>query len=340
MAARLALALAVAAAPCPGARALTIGIAPIAVLGADSEEGGGAPRPERDLARELDATALRGSLGFALPERAERPPLSFLDAARSCELRGCPYLIYGYLRTREATYTAELKLLSREGKRVLASFLAADDLEHYGRLIEDLSRKVADYFLCDLAIAPGALPPAPARNVFEIPCAAGWWTTGGRWGEACMGVFCADIGLRFVPKKPVAGLKSRPFYLGICLEGEYSLGMSRSGFEESSFQRLQLRLPLELFLELGNGSALGLGLGALAEFGFLRQERKYGEPFEERSSAGGILASIAYLRSLSERVALGIELEYGLVFYERPLGTFSPRILLEYSLSRRARGAE
>jgi hypothetical protein len=322
------------------AKALSVRIAPLALLGTAADEPGGRSRPDTDLLRKLDSLPLAGSLSFAATDKIESPPLSFLDAARLCESRAYPYLVYGYLRKQESVYSAELKLLSREGKRILAIFVAGDDEEHYERLIADLSDKIAEYFLDELAIAPDNRRGDPERNLFEIPLAAGYWTPGGAWSKGLMGLFCVDIGLRFIPKRPVVGLKSRPFYIGIGLEGEYSMGRNRPECETSSMHRIQARLPLEFFLGTRGGGELGFALGGLMEFDILKQNRKYGEVHSETRSAGGFLASLMYRRFVSDRFSVGFETEYETIFYSRPLIIASPRILFEYAFAKRKAEAE
>jgi hypothetical protein len=317
------------------AAALPVRIAPLALVDAAAEDRSGARRPERDLARMLDASPLDGSVEFSLADDGVEAPLSFLDAARLCERGGYPYLLYGFLRKRGSVYSSELKLLARDGKRIEASFFATDDEAHYDRLISDLSSKVADYFVEDLGVVPSGSRAEPARNVFELPIYAGCWTPVGAWSEALMGVFRVDLGLRFFPRKPLAGVKSHPFYVGIGLDAEYALGKSQPELEPALLHRIQARLPVELLFGFPEGS-FGLMLGGLVEYDLLRQERRYADPYEETTSAGGFMASLMYRRAVSDRVSVGIELEFDAIYYSTPLCSVSPRISIDYAFARKA----
>jgi len=319
--------------PCE-ARALSVRIAPISLVEASPDEIPDSVRPGKDLVKKLDATPLTGNLDFSPADDVAVAPVSFLDAARLCELRDYPYVIYGFLRKQGSIYSSELKLLSREGKSIAASFVAADDVDHYDRLVSDLARKIADYFLEDLALGPGVRPAEPARNLFELPFCAGYWTPDGPWSEALMGIGCVDIGLRFIPRKPQVGVKSRPAYAGIGLEAEYALGKNRPDCENAYLHRISFRMPIEVFLQLRGGSTLALGVGGLVEFDILRQDRKYGGSYAESTSAGGIMSSFEYRYALSDRVALGLKAEYDTVFYSRPLYAISPKLILEYSFDK------
>ena len=312
--------------------AICVRIAPIALVGLDRREAPASFRPEKDLGRALGALPLSGSVEFALAEGAAAP-FSFLDAARLCELAGYPYLVYGYIQKRESVYSSELKLLSRDGKRVEASFVSSDDEAHYGRLVEDLAGKIADYFLLELAIPPGTPPPEPRRNIFEVPLAIGIWAPAGRWAESLTGLFDAELGLRLIPRKPLGGLRSRPFYLAIGLLGEYSVGKSGPGLEGAYLHRISASLPIELFLGLGGASSIELAAGPLAEFDLLVQGRRYAGEYREATSAGGAMAAVGYRYVLSDRFALGLGMEVDTVFYEKPLVSISPRLRLECSLA-------
>jgi hypothetical protein len=310
-------------------------IAPIALLDSASVEIAGSPRPERLLLKELDAIPLEGSVEFRLAEESLPPPSSFLEAARLCEGLGYSYLIYGYVKEEGSRYFSELKLLSREGKRVERSFFATDDTAHFGRLIGDLRSKIADYFMDELAILPAARAGAPARKAFALPVSAGYWSPVGAWAEGLMGLASVGIGFRVFPWYPLAAIKSKPFDIAAGVGAEYALGANRPGFEKSTLHRAIVKAPLEASLGLGKGNSIALALGALVEFDVLAQERKYGEAFVETRSAGGAFASLSYRHPLSEGLSLGLDLEFEAAFYSLPLYAISPRLRLEYSFGKK-----
>jgi hypothetical protein len=321
------------------AEAVTVQVSRFAIVAADDDEASKALRPDEDLLEILRATPFAESLSFSRAE-GEEAPLSFLDAARLCELGGCPYLLYGYVKKQDSVYSSELKLLSREGKRIQASFYSTDDAGHYERLVADMARKVSDYFLVDLGVAEGAPPPEPRRNLFEVPLSIGYWSPTGPWSEAMMGVFSVDLGLRFVPRRPWAALKSRPLYFGFGLRGEYGLGMSKPGYEDARFHRIVAKLPVDLIVDFGPERSLGLSLGGVMEFDLFRQERNYSGAYAETSSAGGFLASAFFRYALSDRFAIAFEMECVSLLYEEPLVVVSPRLRAEYSFGGKGRGRD
>jgi len=317
------------------ARALTVHIAPLALL--DSASAGKAcpARPDKLILKELDAVPLSGSVEFRLADGGLPPPSSFFEAARLCEGLGYSYLLYGYMREGDGSYYSELKLLAREGKRIVASFIACDDAAHYERMIGDLGVKISDYFLKELALAPREKADDRPRIAFEPAFSLGYWTPVGEWAGGMMGVACADLGLRFFPSYALAAIKSKPLCIGAGLYAEYALGMNRPGFERSFLHRALIRLPLEACLGLGGGSRIGVALGPLVEFDVLAQDRKYGDAFVETRSAGGLSASLSYRYPISDRLALALECAFDAVLYSRPLYSIDPRLSFDYSIGKR-----
>jgi hypothetical protein len=244
-------------------------------------------------------------------------------------------LIYGYVKEEGSRYFSELKLLSREGKRVERSFFATDDTAHFARLIGDLGKKIADYFLDELAILPSAIAGSPAHKAFGLPFSAGYWSPVGAWAEGLMGVASVGIGFRVFPWYPLAAIKSKPFDLAAGVGAEYALGVNRPGFEKSTLHRAIVKAPLETSLGLGKGNAVALALGALVEFDVLVQDRKYGQAFVETRSAGGAFASLSYRHELSEGLSLGLDFEFAAALYSPPLYAVSPRLRLEYSFGEK-----
>jgi hypothetical protein len=325
---------------CRCADAFCVHIAPIALIDSASVEIAAPARPERLLLKELDAVPLEGSVEFRLADGSLPPPSSFLEAARLCEGLGYSHLIYGYVKAEGSRYFSELKLLSRESKRVERCFLATDDSAHFGRLIGDLRKKIADYFLDELAILPAARAGAPSHKAFLLPLTAGYWSPVGAWAEGMMGVASVGFGFRFFPWYPLGAIRSRPFDLAAGIGAEYALGVNRPGFESSTLHRAIVKAPLEASLGLGKGNGIALALGPLVEFDILDQDRKYGEAFVETRSAGGAFVSLSYRHPLSESLSLGLDFEIEAALYSRPLCAISPRLSLEYSFGEKKTTSE
>jgi len=312
--------------------ALRVYLAPLSVLVSEAQDGSRPLRPERDLLARLDATILSGAVTFRLSDASTKPPATFLDAARLCEAAEYPYLLYGYLKSSEGRYYAEVKLLSREGKNIAQSFVAADDTAHYERLLDDLCSKIVAYFTVDLAIASVERIDTAQRNLFEFPCALGYWTPVGDWLSVAMGIVRAEAGARFIPKRPLGAVYSRPFYAAAGLRAAYALGKNQSGYETAFLHSVELRLPLELFYELNSRDRIGAALAALVSFDILSQERKYGDVYTETTQAGGLSLSLSYRRALSPRIDIGLECRAEVLFYAPPLWRITPMVTANFAL--------
>ncbi len=311
--------------------AMRVAIAPVEVVDGMSRAAEPRFRLQSDLLEALGGIPFGDALRFSPARGGGEPPASLLEAARLCEEGNYPYLLYGYIRASGGLCYSELKLISREGKRVAAVFASADDEDHYSRLVEDLSSKIARYFLADLGIR-GAAPNPVSRNAFELPASLGYWAPLGRWSAPVAGVAAGELGLRFIPVDHLGTLASRPWYLAASLRVEYALGMSRPGFETAFLHRVTARLPVEAGLGIGAADELRASAGALVSFDILSQDRKYGARAVETAAAGGLFVGLSYFRGLSERLRLGFSCRLDAVLYEDPLFLFSPAVAIEFLL--------
>jgi hypothetical protein len=307
-------------------------IAPIAVINDASSSTQEQVLPEQDIIKRLESTPIPESVAFKLSSGIDTPPSTFLDAARLCETYEYPYLLYGYLKESEGRYYAEVKLLSREGKNIAASFLSADDSAHYERLISDVCAKIVDYFLVDIALEPVEGRGSVKLNTFEIPFSVGYWTPVGDWLSVAMGMVSAGCGLRFIPKQPLFVLSSRSMYLGLGLQAAYALGKNQSGFETAFLHCIDVRLPIEFFVDLSQHDRVGAALAALVSFDILSQERKYGGLYTETTQAGGASLSLSYRRALSSTFGIGLECRFDALFYSTPLWRITPMVTANFAL--------
>jgi hypothetical protein len=158
--------------------ALEIHVAPLVV---DSREAGtgllAEKNPQKDLVRLLHDSDHQGAVSVTiLPERKYGSPRSFLEAAELCEAAGIDYLLYGYIKEGEYSWDCEIKLYVRETNEVAQLFFGRDGTDHYDRMLDELSKKILDYFYGEVGLAPYAPAPEPDRKIFSIPIHLGYWS--------------------------------------------------------------------------------------------------------------------------------------------------------------------
>lgn len=313
------------------AQVLNIAVAPLAVIDGQSRPLERLARFDEDLLDALRSIPASGCIEFSRAREADTAIASLLDAARLCERGRYPYLLYGYLRYSEGLLYSELKLISRDGKRVVATFAAADDGTHYRRLVDDVAAKIVRRLADDLGLPDGDRKAA-SRNVLELPVSLGYWAPAGEWADPIAGVFRAELGFRLIPKEPLGAIGSRPWSLAAAPRLEYALGMNRPGYETSFLQRITARFPIEAAVGLGTGDLVRVSAGFLVDFDILSQERKYGKRQVESVVAGGLCASAAYYRGLGERLRVGLSCGLDVVLHDTPLFAFTPSLAMDIRL--------
>lgn len=304
----------------------------------DSGKGGSPAKPEKDVAKRLDAIELGQSIEL-MSDLPGPPPQTFLDAARLAETQGCPYLLYGYVKRTAYSYYAELKLIARDGKSLAATFIAGDDDQHYERMIDDLAAKLLSYLRTDLGLGPPPAKAQPARNVVSLPIGVGYWTPAGAgWPSALEGLVCADVGLRFVPACPLFALWGRTGYVAFGLDLEYALGENQPDLERFFLHTGRVRLPIEAMLELGSGHRIGLGVAPLFEMDTMIQAKEYASTVTETSIRSGVSLELLYQYALSKNLSLGLRNVFDFVFYSPPLVVYSPKLTVEIRLGASSEG--
>jgi hypothetical protein len=314
--------------------ALELYVAPLAVQ-ADAGDGSGVPgKPEKELMERLSRSELGTALQVRSAEQTGGEPLgSFLDAARLCEREGYPYLLYGYVKKTEYSLYAELKLLERDKKEVAAVFFAGDDASHYSRMMDDLALKISKYFGKDVGLLPPEKKPEPKRNLLYLTSSLGYWTPlGGEWGRVLSGLGAIQVGLRFIPRKPLMTAMSKEWYMALGLDVEYGLGMNTPSYESFIEHSFKFRLPLEMVMEIGVGQELGVGIAGLVQIDTMAQDRRYTSTFVSTTAVGGASLFLLYRYSVSPGLALGLETLFDVAGYSDPLLTVSPRVFLDWKL--------
>jgi len=309
-------------------------VAPVAmIVGASAED-----ESRRNVASDL-WTAL-GKQYLAPPLRLRRvkgtaAPRSLLEALRLCQRDGLPYLVYGYVRKTDLSYTAELKLVDGATKGIQQVFIASDAPDRYDRLVEELAGKLASYFTDELGFSRYDPERGVRRNLWSGSAALGYWSpAGGAWDEALAGILAVDAGVRLTPKYPSFVAKSRPWYVSAEGAVGYALGMNEADKEASLLHSAILRFGASLSVEPSPRYRIAVGAGPAFRFDVVVQSQKYGETTTSLSAVPAAYAALLWAYRLSERLDLEAELLLEDAWYRTPLVTVSPRIGIAYKIGK------
>ncbi len=181
----------------------TVYIAPVVCYTADNRKKEQLENPNEIIGKALDRYLLGGLIKFrVLGEKEYGNIASVTDAARVCTVSENRYVIYGYIRLSEVSWTGELRLYDHTESKVVQNFFAADDIEHYDRFLSVFVERIVAYFNVFLGLEKDdrtlkSLRPFEIRLPFGISY---WSPIEGGWNERLLGIVGSDIGVEFFPK--------------------------------------------------------------------------------------------------------------------------------------------
>ncbi len=308
-------------------------LARILIIDETGDPSSGSEKPYEDLLQAIsealtaDAVAIKG-----VEDSPESSPLSFLDAARFCQRNDYPYLLYGFIKKSEYSYSAEVKLLERGKNELSAVFFAGDDRDHYQRLLADVAGKIKAFFYTDAGMEKASLPEVE-KGLMNLQASLGYWAPlGTAWSGMLSGLASASFGVRFIPVRPLFGTGPRTGYVALGADLEYAIGMNDPSYESYIFNALKARIPVEAILDMGGGHSFGFGIGLLFQFDLLFQTRNYADPYLGITAGVGASFNASYRFRLSDFLALGLSTVLDITGYDPALVVFSPRIFVDFEM--------
>jgi len=293
------------------------------------DPGSSASAIEEKLIFSLNRAFDRGGIRFVASGRDAGLPSSFLEAMRLCQKNSYEYLIYGYIKDDSGVLSAELRLISRDDRAQIASFLAADDSAHAERFTADLSAKIEDFFNGAMGWAEKKM--MPERRLLALGFSAAWWTPIGAWGPGLRGICEGGLRVRYVPGPWLLDLWGREASVGLGLRLEYAAGMNGEAYEPAFLHCIRLSLPADLAVSLGRGFFLDAGIAPLVEFEILDQSRKYTGEYLGYGVGAGFSAFIGSGYQFSPLFSCGIECGFSCLFFAEPLLELSPGIFFSFA---------
>lgn len=269
---------------------------------------------------------------------------SLLDAIRISEENRYGYLVYGFVRIQDLSYSLELKLYDAEKREVSEYFFSSDSLDRYERLIQSVGHNIAHYFNETLGFVPET-GSSGLRNRVQMPISLGYYAyVDPRWGSYTVGVGRGRLGVRFIPADPLFSLFKRRALFRFGLDVGYSLGLSQPDYESSVLHTISFDIPIELILDIGGtrGTHIfsrGVHIAGLAVspglfVDILVQDRKYAEVVSTSSlSSGGSLA-VLYAYAVSDHVSLGLSNALSIIAYKPIQVKYSPSFTLNISFGK------
>ncbi|MBP5359266.1 MAG: hypothetical protein J6Y69_08795 [Treponema sp.] len=256
----------------------TVLVAPMAVYDKDSNAISMTRNPAEEIFDVVSDHWFEGMLTFRMVSSRKYGEIyTTLDANRCCAAEDAEYILFGYVQQNEGSWIASMKLYDASSKKTAMEFFSGDDLNHYERLMGDLSEKI----LAGLEEAAG-LNRSDVLNArirpFEakLPLSAFWWSpVAGGWNKRLTGIAGLDIQLELYPKQPKIspGGHLIDFSLRPGISDSFALGTD--GSYPVIYDAVSIVLPFCAHFHFDMRNSLYIGTGPYYEIQLMSYSPKY-----------------------------------------------------------------
>lgn len=221
---------------------------------------------------------------------------SALDASKACITLGCQYLMYGYVRKNTNSWEAEVKLFNKDSNSIIYSFFASDDINHYDRLLTNLSINIYEYYIDQFNIKDKEKEIEQKRQFeLRLPVFIEYWTPlFSEWNDVLVGVIGLNMGLEFYPSMKKSVFKNHVYDYSFRPNLEYKIGLGRKTKYNATLNTFSFSLPIFINIYNSEQSIFKLGMGLSYEFAILNIVQKYDDAVIEIQNQGGVECIFGY----------------------------------------------
>jgi hypothetical protein len=315
--------------PAAAVSALDVHIAPVLYVDETDDNRRDTSRVQADLLAALQSVQTGVALQFRrLKDNGINPPESLYDAVTVCRNEQIDYLLYGYVTRREYNVLAEIRLFDYSNRAVMRSFFGMDDIDHYDRLLQDITNKILVYvgetFKLDIVMDKIEM------TRIALPVAVGYWTPmDNGWIRAILGTVTAGTGLVIIPSDNLWVVRGMPWYLSMGLDVKYRLAIGHPEGYEFFNHTLHITMPLRLHITPAKRHELFIGLGYTYFLEFFSFADKYSDQKTYLFHNMGAYAVLGYRFALGRTVTFFFRNDFDFLFNERSLFTYAPVIGLD-----------
>ena len=317
----------------------TVCIAPIVCYTADNRKAEQLENPGVTIEKALDQFLFGGLLSFRVFSENDYGNIaSVTDAARVCRVSGNRYVLYGYVRSSDVSWTGELRLYDHTEGSVVQSFFSADDIEHYDRFITVFVDRIVSYFNVFLGLEKDdrtlkSLRPFEIRLPFGISY---WSPIEGNWNARLLGIVGSDVGVELFPKMKKLLWRDMSIEFSFVLTAGYTCGIGNPAAYKAGYHGVSISAPLMCYLCIHDPHSVYIGFGPLYELDILTIDKKYEKTATYIQNQFGATIHMGYRYRLNEEWALFTSVEFDMYFTKNSFTTIKPNIGATYRLYRGA----
>lgn len=276
---------------------------------------------EKKLLNELGGYWLEGTVVFELLKASEYGEVyTVLDANKASESSGAVYLLYGYIQKNENSWFANLKLYSKNEKKIIREFFASDELNQYDRLVDDLANKIVK----GINEISGFDISVKRQNEISdykltLPASVYFWSPiMPDWNKVLLGITGINIGLDFYPEQTVKVVDGYKYEWSIGLRLNYAFGIGKDNSYPLNYHVCGIYAPVLIHFQFNNKHSAFFGAGLFYEFEFINVIEKYKNQSFYYQNILGLELNAAYNYSINEKIDLhaGFDIDFHFNDYE------------------------
>ena len=291
-----------------------------------------------DLFRCLRETDKEGLLALSRT-RSPAVPKSILDAAALSESEESDFILYGFLKVTGKYYDFEVKLYDHTAGEVESVFYGKNISSGYDDLVSTMSERIITYFYKILGVTKRIVEDEKEHGVIDIESGLGYWIPFDPWAESLMGLVSFHVSSSLTPVDSLFEWDIFTFALSYGIGLDYSLGMSKEGFESYSLHSIRMGFPVSLSALWHYRNKIILQMTPELQLDILLQDRLYGSMVDEQSTAFSLSTSIGYEYLFADkRFSLGFAVRFHTAFYTQKLFSVEPYFYYRYRFNPVSKG--
>lgn len=227
--------------------AVEFGIAPFIIYDGEGMKISLNSVPSDNVYKQLTEKWLDGLIDFHKVNSEKTGDIyTVIDAYKVCTTEGYDYIIYGFIEKKEDCYFSNLKIYSSSEKKNIKNFYCSDDIEHYERLMNNLSLNV----LQGIEEITGISELKEKQNKYrdfemKVPLSIFYWSPlGNEWDQRVLGICGVNTGLEIYPPLPVKVMKSKLYDVSIKFNVDWSYGVNQPNYYALYLNSLTIVLPV------------------------------------------------------------------------------------------------
>lgn len=265
---------------------------------------------DEDFNKQLTVKTMKG---------LQEAPISVMEVKKYVALNSCDLLIYGFIKKTETSFQTELKLYNIREEKNIKSFFASDDVDHFNRLCDTISRNIIEFLH---SYIPDSINIETVETRFPelfVPVNLGWWFyAGNNEGRVLVGIIEAVSGVEFEPGIVLYNYKNLEIDLSFRFNIGYKSAANKSKSLPTYLHSLTLSFPGVFDFKLYDVHGVHIGLGPMYEMQFINHRPLYESTKFIFQNAGGLILFAEYTYDLNELLVLEAGLKANFYFSTDP----------------------